>query len=108
MWANFFEYLQDKWNWLECISLSLLAGGLFIRIDDSDVYQGRALFALSAPLVFSRVLFYGQVLQRQGVVIQVRTGKKSAAPLLLLQLHYLRLCPSRRYQPKCISQNGDV
>ncbi|CAN0108570.1 unnamed protein product, partial [Hapterophycus canaliculatus] len=73
MWANFFEYFQNKWNWLECLSLSLLAGGLFIRIVDSDVHQGRALFALSAPLVFSRVLFYGQVLKRQGVVIQVRT-----------------------------------
>ncbi|CAM9508523.1 unnamed protein product [Scytosiphon promiscuus] len=71
MWANFFEYFQNKWNWLECLSLSLLAGGLFIRVDDSDVYQGRALFALSAPLVFSRVLFFGQVLQRQGVVIQM-------------------------------------
>lgn len=72
MWANFFEYLRDKWNWLECLSLSLLAGGLFVRVVDSDVHLGRALFALSAPLVFSRVLFFGQILRRQGLVIEVR------------------------------------
>lgn len=70
MRAGFVEFWRDKWNWLESLSLLLLAGGLTIRILNSDVHQGRALFALSAPLVFSRVLFFGQFLKRQGLVIQ--------------------------------------
>ena len=72
MWDNFLEYVRNRWNWLESLSLALLAGGLFVRVVDSDVHLGRALFALSAPLVFSRVLFFGQILRRQGLVIQVR------------------------------------
>ncbi|CAM9165014.1 unnamed protein product [Ectocarpus fasciculatus] len=67
MRAGFVEFWRDKWNWLESLSLLLLAGGLTIRILNSDVHQGRALFALSAPLVFSRVLFFGQFLKRQGL-----------------------------------------
>ncbi|CAM9300363.1 unnamed protein product [Ectocarpus sp. 8 AP-2014] len=70
MRADFVEFWRDKWNWLESLSLLLLAGGLTIRILNTDVHQGRALFALSAPLVFSRVLFFGQFLKRQGLVIQ--------------------------------------
>ncbi|CAM9728979.1 unnamed protein product [Ectocarpus sp. 6 AP-2014] len=73
MRAGFVEFWRDKWNWLESLSLLLLAGGLTIRIRNSDVHQGRALFALSAPLVFSRVLFFGQFLKRQGLVIQMMT-----------------------------------
>ncbi|CAM9221663.1 unnamed protein product, partial [Laminaria digitata] len=73
MSASFHEYVQDEWNWLESISLLLLAGALFYRIGNSDGETGRALFALSAPLVFSRVLFFGQVLRRQGLVVQAIT-----------------------------------
>lgn len=71
MHAGVYEYVKDEWNWLESISLLLLAGALFYRIGNSDGNTGRALFALSAPLVFSRVLFFGQVLRRQGLVVQV-------------------------------------
>eukprot|EP00903_Cladosiphon_okamuranus_P009455 g9014.t1 len=71
IWDNFFEYIRNRWNWLECLSLTLLAGGLFVRVVDSDEHIGRGLFALSAPLVFSRVLFFGQILRRQGLVIQM-------------------------------------
>eukprot|EP00752_Nemacystus_decipiens_P006624 g5955.t1 len=71
MWKNFVEYTRNKWNWLECVSLALMAGGLFVRVVDSDVHVGRGLFALSAPLVFSRVLFFGQIWRRQGLVIQM-------------------------------------
>ncbi|CAB1120299.1 unnamed protein product [Ectocarpus sp. CCAP 1310/34] len=70
MRAGFVEFWRDKWNWLESLSLLLLAGGLTIRLGNSDVHQGRALFALSAPVVCSRVLFFGQFLKRQGLVIQ--------------------------------------
>ena len=34
MWDNFFEYARNKWNWLESLSLFLLAGGLFVRARD--------------------------------------------------------------------------
>ena len=71
MYSSFHEYVKDEWNWLESFSLLLLAGALFYRIGDSDGQTGRALFSLSAPLVFARVLFFGQVLRRQGLVVQV-------------------------------------
>lgn len=71
MYVNFHEWVKDEWNWLQSISLVLLASALYYRIADRNGSSGRALFALSAPLVFSRVLFYGQVLRRQGLVVQV-------------------------------------
>ena len=71
MYANFHEWVKNEWNWLQSVSLVLLAAALLRRIGYGDGWMGRALFALSAPLVFSRVLFYGQVLRRQGLVVQV-------------------------------------
>lgn len=87
MYPRFQEYWRDKWNWLEALSLVLLSAGLWIRIVDEDVSQGRAMFALSAPLVFSRILFFGQILPRQGIMIQVHLPTSSDA---------LRLLPSMR------------
>lgn len=78
MYSSFHEYVKDEWNWLESLSLLLLAGALFYRIGNSDGSTGRALFSLSAPLVFSRVLFFGQVLRRQGLVVQVNAAFVSA------------------------------
>lgn len=71
MWSGFQEYWQEKWNWLDAFSLILLSIGLYIRTSLGDPALIRVFYALSAPLVFSRILFFGQVLPRQGLVIQV-------------------------------------
>lgn len=79
MWASFQEYWQDKWNWLDVLSLVLLSSGLYIRIGGGDEDIRKVLYALSAPLVFSRFLFFAQILPRQGLVIQVIVFFKSGA-----------------------------
>lgn len=71
MWTGFREYWQDKWNWLESLSLVVLATALIVRLLEKDLELGRSLLAFGAPLVFSRILFFGQVWPRQGMVIQV-------------------------------------
>ena len=64
-------YLQDRWNVLDVLSLVMLAGGFFFRLVDSGSPWGRALYALSAPLVFLRVLFYAQYLPFLGSMVEV-------------------------------------
>ena len=64
-------YLQDPWNFFDALALVMLAGGFFVRLADGGSSWGRALYALSAPLVFSRILFFMQILQFQGPMIQV-------------------------------------
>lgn len=71
MSTSFREYWRDKWNWLESLSLLLLAAALWVRLRAGFAGLGRNVFALSAPLVYSRILFFAQVLPRQGIVIQV-------------------------------------
>lgn len=55
------------------ISLFLLAGALYIRWwgGDDEMVTAKLLFALSAPPLFARFLFFAQILRRQGVVIEV-------------------------------------
>ena len=64
-------YWQDRWNVLDVLSLVMLAGGLFSRFLDSGCPWGRALYALSAPLVYLRVLFYAQYLPFLGSMVEV-------------------------------------
>ena len=64
-------YLQDRWNVLDVLSLVILGAGFFYRLADSGGPWGRALYALSAPLVFSRLLFYAQFLPFQGSMVEV-------------------------------------
>lgn len=79
MWETPQEYAQDKWNWLDVASLLLLSSGLYVRIYGEGVDIGRVFYALSAPLVFSRFLFFAQILPRQGLVIQVTQSLYPAA-----------------------------
>lgn len=75
MYLGIQEYFQDKWNVLDMLSIILLSAGLYIRWwgnYDEDTATGKVFFALSAPLVFSRLLFFAQILRRQGLVIEVR------------------------------------
>ncbi|CAM9825189.1 unnamed protein product [Ectocarpus sp. 4 AP-2014] len=69
---NPWEYMQDQWNLLDVTSLILLLGGVIQRIyGQVDDESSRALYALSAPLAFARILFFAQILPSQGPMIQV-------------------------------------
>lgn len=67
-------YFEDDWNIMDVLGLVVLLAGFVFRSSDSTSPWGRALYALSAPLVFSRALFFAQVLQFQGPMIQARTA----------------------------------
>lgn len=67
------EYMQDQWNLLDVTSLTLLLGGAIQRMyGQVDDESSRALYALSAPLAFARILFFAQILPSQGPMIQVK------------------------------------
>jgi len=64
-------YVTDHWNILDLLGLGLVTGGIVVRCVDSESLWGRSLYALSAPLVFSRLLFFAQMLRFHGPMIQV-------------------------------------
>lgn len=72
MGRDFSLYMADHWNILDLLGLGLVTGGLVVRCADEENPWGRALYALSAPLVFSRLLFFAQMLRFHGPMIQVR------------------------------------
>ncbi|CAM9861414.1 unnamed protein product [Sphacelaria rigidula] len=64
-------YSQDVWNSVDLTALFILVGGILVRVFDSSSPWGRGLYAISAPLLFSRILFFAQMLRFQGPMIQV-------------------------------------
>lgn len=68
------RYFKDKWNVLDALGLLFLFIGLVIRWKDWTRPWGLAFYALSAPLVISRVLFFAQILPFQGPMIEVRVS----------------------------------
>ena len=68
---DFHMYLQDQWNYLDTLGFAMVLWGFCVRILDSQRPWGRSLYALSAPPIFSRVLFFAQMLKFQGPLIQV-------------------------------------
>ena len=83
-------YFKDKWNVLDALALLFLFIGMVIRWYDSASPWGPALYALSAPLIVSRVLFFAQILPFQGPMIEasVRSGYRT-------YWRFLALVPSR-------------
>ena len=65
------RYFRDQWNVLDALGILCVLVGVVIRWVDSTSPWGPAFYALSAPLVVSRVLFFAQILQFQGPMIQV-------------------------------------
>lgn len=63
-------YSQDVWNSVDLTALFILVGGILVRVFDSSSPWGRGLYAMSAPLLFSRILFFAQMLRFQGPMIQ--------------------------------------
>eukprot|EP00752_Nemacystus_decipiens_P018490 g16578.t1 len=64
-------YFKDQWNVLDTLGILGVLVGLIIRWEDSSSPWGPAFYALSTPLIVSRVLFFAQLLQFQGPMIQV-------------------------------------
>eukprot|EP00752_Nemacystus_decipiens_P011383 g10115.t1 len=65
------EYLADGWNCLDVLGLAVTLSGFGVRCVDPSSPWGRSLYALSAPLLVSRILFFAQVLPFQGPMVQV-------------------------------------
>lgn len=64
------NYFRDQWNVLDALGILCLLVGMVIRWEDWTSPWGPAFYALSAPLVVSRVLFFAQILPFQGPMIQ--------------------------------------
>ena len=64
------RYFKDQWNVLDALGILCLFVGMVFRWDDSSSPWGPAFYALSAPLVVSRVLFFAQILHFQGPMVQ--------------------------------------
>lgn len=62
--------MEDRWNILDTVGLATLVGGVMVRIVDSASMWGRVLYALSAPLMFSRILFFAQFFRFQSPMIR--------------------------------------
>lgn len=71
MWRNIGRYFEDRWNIIDVLCLLLLVAGLGFRLAASSSQWGHALYALSAPLLFARILFFAQILRFQGPMIEV-------------------------------------
>ena len=63
-------YSRDVWNSVDLTALVILVGGILVRVFDSSSPWGRGLYAMSAPLLFSRILFFAQMFPFQGPMIQ--------------------------------------
>ena len=88
---DFVVYLQDRWNVLDVLSLVMLVGGFSVRFIDSGSPWGVALYALSAPLVFLRLLFYAQYLPFLGSMVEVSVHRPRRTKRDLFLTDYLLL-----------------
>lgn len=64
------RYLKDPWNVLDVLGMLCLFVGLVFRWADEANPWGPAFYAMCAPLVVCRVLFFAQILPFQGPMIQ--------------------------------------
>eukprot|EP00752_Nemacystus_decipiens_P018686 g16750.t1 len=71
MWRDIRGYFRDQWNVLDDLGLLCLFVGMIFRWYDCTSRWGPSFYALSAPLLVSRVLFFAQILYFQGPMIQV-------------------------------------
>ncbi|CAM9848129.1 unnamed protein product [Scytosiphon promiscuus] len=72
IYADPMEYMRDQWNVLDVASLiPLLIGMCFRAARGVEDNAAKACYALGAPLVFARILYFAQVLPSQGPMIQV-------------------------------------
>ncbi|CAN0130078.1 unnamed protein product [Scytosiphon promiscuus] len=67
------KYFKDRWNFFDVPGLLCLTAGMIAKLipGGKDYPVGKAFFALSAPLLVSRFLFFAQLLPMQGPMVQV-------------------------------------
>ncbi|CAM9587237.1 unnamed protein product, partial [Ectocarpus fasciculatus] len=65
------RYFEDQWNALDLLGLLFFAIGFIARVVDWTHQLGPAFYALSAPLLVSRALFFVQIHPLLGPMIQV-------------------------------------
>lgn len=82
IWRGLGEYMEDGWNVLDILGLAVSLGGFGVRCFDPTCPWGRSLYALSAPLLVSRILFFAQVLPFQGPMVQASMYGMRPAPCL--------------------------
>lgn len=66
------DYLLDRWNIFDLSALSLSLAAFVVRAIDHDSAWGRSLYAVAAPLLYWRLLFFAQLLPFQGAMIEVK------------------------------------
>lgn len=78
--------MEDGWNVLDVLSLGVSLGGFCARLFDPASPWGRSLYALSAPLLVSRLLFFATIDPFLGPMIQASgpNVKCSASPSICL------------------------
>lgn len=71
------EYVRDKWNMLDVTCLFLMFVSLWFRVFVGiHSIEARSTYALSAPLAFTRILFFAQILPFLGPMIQVNSRQR--------------------------------
>lgn len=102
IWRDAQAYFRDRWNVLDLPANGLLLAGWIIRMVDNDNAWGKGLYALGAPLLYSRILHFMQILPFQGPMIQVnsiyayqRNWMEFVSSFLISRVLYLRWRCSR-------------
>ncbi|CAB1099736.1 unnamed protein product [Ectocarpus sp. CCAP 1310/34] len=72
MARNYGRYLEDQWNALDLLGLLFFTIGFIARVVDWTQQLGPAFYALSAPLLVSRALFFVQIHPLQGPMVIFR------------------------------------
>lgn len=97
-------YFHDRWNVLDLLAIVLMCAGWLLRITEGESQWTKGLYALSAPLIFARVLYFAEFLPFQGPMIQVSFDSCSTVEILLCSPTklYLAFCHRQRFK-MCLS-----
>lgn len=68
------QYMMDNWHKLGLFALQICIVAFIVRVVDPKSSWGPGLYALAAPLLFWRILYFAQVFSFQGAMIQVRAS----------------------------------
>ena len=80
MYRDLPSYFEDRWHIFDVLGLVLLSAGSIARRVDSSSHWGQAFYALSAPLMISRILFFAQIFRFQGPMINVSVSYPGHPP----------------------------
>lgn len=87
------HYMMDNWHKLGLFALQICIVAFIVRVVDPKSSWGPGLYALAAPLLFWRILYFAQVFSFQGAMIQVRASA-------CISLDRFMHCGASRYSEK--------